>query len=114
MNVRLPCGAWCFVDVQDIPFVKRAVVGKTLGASHVIVSSRWEEVVKAAVHAGTRHRENVRVRSMETVGYSSNTDHVLVERTFLSIPHPMRDQLSIAHSTASAHGVRNPRRLPSA
>lgn len=111
-NNRLPSGAWVFVSPGQYSVIKRAVIGKSFTASHVIVSESWEPIVMAAVNAATSHRDNVRVRNAETLAYIGHGEElpIVVERTFLSLPHQMRNSDSVTQSTTSVHGGVNPRR----
>lgn len=110
LDLRLKSGAFVFVSPDEYPVVMLAVKGKTLTASHVIVPERLEPVVRAAVDLATSHRDNVRVRGVQDLGFAGE-DPVIVERTFLSIPRALRSPASVANSTTAAHDGTNPRRL---
>lgn len=109
-DVRLPSGTWILVAAEDYAASKRAVVGMKLGRWHVVVSEEFEPVVTAAVRSGTNHRENVRVRHSQTLGYLGD-EQVLVERTFLNVPATKLGSASVTNSTSAAHGSVNPRRF---
>lgn len=105
---RLESGAFVVLSPDQHPLAMRAVRGRRLTASHVIVSEQLEPVVRAAVDSSTSHRDNVRVRHVQDLGFAGE-EPLVVERTFLSIPRPSHNAQSVAHSTAVAHGVMNPR-----
>lgn len=110
LDLRLQNGAFVFVSPDEYPVAKLAVSGKTLTASHVVVSEMLEPVVRAAVNSATSHRDNVRVREKHDLGYAGE-DPVIVEHTFLSIPRALRRPESVTNSTTAAHEGTNPRRF---
>lgn len=104
----LPCGTKVFVSPEDFPLAREAVVGKKLGPSCVIVSEELEPVVQAAVNSTTKHRENVRVKDSETLGYGNGDgDGLVVRKTFLDLPDDRLKTHSVAHSTTAVHGYLN-------
>jgi len=108
LRFRLPSGAFVVLSPDEYPVAMQAVKDTQLTASHVIVSEALEPVVLAAVYSATSHRDNVRVRHVQDLGYAGEAP-VIVERTFLSTPRALRSQQSITHSTTIAHGGTNPR-----
>jgi len=108
LRLRLPSGAFVVLSPDEYPVAMQAVKDTQLTASHVIVSEALEPVVLAAVYSATSHRDNVRVRHVQDLGYAGEAP-VIVERTFLSTPRALRSQQSITHSTTIAHGGTNPR-----
>eukprot|EP00928_Gymnodinium_smaydae_P075972 TRINITY_DN58996_c0_g1_i1.p1 TRINITY_DN58996_c0_g1~~TRINITY_DN58996_c0_g1_i1.p1 ORF type:complete len:496 (-),score=77.76 TRINITY_DN58996_c0_g1_i1:372-1811(-) len=111
LSLRLPSGAFVFVDPDEYSAAMVALEGKTTTASDVIVSERLEPVVRAAVASATSHRDNVRVREVHPLGYAGE-DPIVVERTFLSVPRAVRSRDSVTNSTTIVHAAANPRRTP--
>eukprot|EP00930_Biecheleria_cincta_P094143 TRINITY_DN8498_c0_g1_i1.p1 TRINITY_DN8498_c0_g1~~TRINITY_DN8498_c0_g1_i1.p1 ORF type:complete len:793 (-),score=137.72 TRINITY_DN8498_c0_g1_i1:260-2638(-) len=104
----LPCGTKILVSPAVFAIARQAVVGKQLGPSFVIVSEDLEPVVTAAVNSYTKHRENVRVKNIETLAYVHGDDcNLIVSRTFLDVPDNRPKTQSIAHSTTAIHGHLN-------
>merc|ERR1712157_120078 len=86
----------------------RAVERMKLTASDVIVSDRLEPIVLAAVSKATSHRDNVRVRHVQELGYASDVP-VVVQRTFLTTADVQRSPSSFTQSTTAVRQERNPR-----
>jgi len=107
----LPCGTKILVSPEQYAMAKRAVVGKKLGPSHVICPESLEPVVRAAVDANTKHRENVRVKESDTEMLAYTDDHhggVVVHKTFLDWRDSCAlDRRSVSNSTTAVHGYLN-------
>jgi len=112
LELRLASGAFVFVSPDEYPTLLLAVEGRALTASHVIVSEMLEPVVRAAVTSATSHRDNVRLREKQDLGYAGEQP-VIPERTFLSVPRALRNPKSVTNSTTAAHASTNPRRFTS-
>jgi len=113
-GMRLPSGAALIVVPDQYVAVRHLLASEELRPWHVVVSESLLPLVLEVVH-DMPCRSNTRVRSSDVLAYMANNAcescvAVTVEKTFLSVPRPMRHASSIVQSTGDAHGVQNPRR----
>lgn len=86
--------------------------GHNLGPQHIIVSEQFLPQVMEVMKS-LRHKDNVRVKSKQTIVYVVNDGNhlatLVTRRTFLQAEYGTRDTKSVSNSTTVAHGAKNPR-----
>merc|ERR1712048_878002 len=107
--MQLPSGAAIVVAPEQYTAVRHTIAKEELRPYHVVTSQSLLPLVVEVV-ADMPCRSNTRISDTSVLAYLANDAEgtsvvATVEKTFLSIPRPMRSLTSIVQSTGDAHGV---------
>lgn len=108
----LPSGVKMFVLPRDYTWTMFGIHRRKLGPFYVVVSEQFLSHVEEVL-SKMPHKENVRVRSKDTLLYVDpdgvHSESIVVRRTFLDVRRRDHDTTSVSNSTTVAHGGVNPR-----